>query len=110
MKIEQRVVEAVTVLELSDRLTAAVAAQLRAAVDDAIAAGADRIVLDLAQVPFIDSSGLGAVIGALKAARTAGGDLRLASAGDQVRQVLRLTNLDRVLRVYDDAGSAFDGD
>lgn len=63
-------------------------------------AGKPRIVVDLSAVDFIDSSGLGALIGGLKAARQEGGDLRIACAGDQVKAVLKLTNLDRILAPY----------
>jgi anti-anti-sigma factor len=66
-----------------------------------------KLAVDLSAVEFIDSSGLGALIGGLKAARTAGGDLRIAGATEQVVSVLRLTNLDKVLRVYDDPQSAY---
>jgi anti-sigma B factor antagonist len=110
MNIERRELGPVTVLGLEGRLTAAVAPQLRAEVSDLVAAERSSVVVDLAKVDFIDSSGLGALIGALKATRVAGGDLRIAAAGEQVRQVLRLTNLDRVLQVYPDAERAFDGD
>lgn len=109
MNIERRESAEAVVLEVEGRLTAAVAPQLRAEVSDLVAAGRTRLVVDLAKVDFIDSSGLGALIGALKATRVAGGDLRIAAAGEQVRQVLRLTNLDRVLHVYPDADGAFDG-
>ncbi|WZH38747.1 MAG: STAS domain-containing protein [Microbacterium enclense] len=109
MNIEQRDSANAVVLGVEGRLTAAVAPQLRAAVSDLVAGGRTRLVVDLAKVDFIDSSGLGALIGALKATRVAGGDLRIAAAGEQVRQVLRLTNLDRVLHVYSDAEGAFDG-
>ena len=70
---------------------------LKARIDDLVAAGRIRLVIDLHAVDFIDSSGLGALIGGLKTARQQGGDLRIAAAGDQVRAVLKLTNLDRIL-------------
>lgn len=73
---------------------------LKARVDDLVAAGKTRLVVDLHAVDFIDSSGLGALIGGLKSARQQGGDLRIAGAGDQVRAVLKLTNLDRILVPY----------
>jgi anti-sigma B factor antagonist len=63
-------------------------------------------VVDLSGVEFIDSSGLGALIGELKKARQAGGDLRISGVTDQVATVLRLTNLDRVLRPYADVQTA----
>ena len=68
-----------------------------------------RLVVDLGQVTFIDSSGLGALVGGLKAARVAGGDLRIARPGDQARTVLELTTLDRVLRPYPTVDEALAG-
>ncbi|MDQ1084549.1 MULTISPECIES: STAS domain-containing protein [Microbacterium] len=109
MNIERRDLTHAVVLEIEGRLTAAVAPQLRNEVADLVAAGRTNVAVDLAKVDFIDSSGLGALIGALKATRVAGGDLRIAAAGDQVKQVLRLTNLDKVLAMYPDAERAFDG-
>ena len=82
------------------RLTMVTAPDLRAAVSRAVTEGRARVVVDLSATEFIDSSGLGAVIGGLKTARQAGGDLRIAGAGEQVRMVLQLTNLDRVLRAH----------
>jgi len=73
---------------------------IKARIDDLVASGKARVVVDLHAVDFIDSSGLGALIGGLKAARQQGGDLRIAAAGDQVRAVLKLTNLDRILDPY----------
>ncbi len=90
------------------RFTASGTSQFRGAVDDLIADGSSRIVVDLGVTEFIDSSGLGALIGALKAARLAGGDLRLAAAPDAVKRVLSLTNLDRVLTMHPSSHAAFD--
>ncbi|WP_413319290.1 STAS domain-containing protein [Agrococcus sp. 1P02AA] len=92
------------------RLTAVGAPRVRQAVQDLIDAGSVRIVVDMARTEFVDSSGLGALIGALKAARLAGGDLRIAAVPDAVRTVLRLTNLDRVLHAHPTAEAAFDAD
>jgi anti-sigma B factor antagonist len=110
MEIGQRDHGDIVILDLDDRLTAAVAPRLRTVVADLVAAGRTRIAINLADVTFIDSSGLGALVGALKATRTAGGDLRIAAAATQVVQVLRLTNLDRVLQVHPTAEGAFDGE
>jgi anti-sigma B factor antagonist len=97
------------VVRLRGRLTMDNAAALRSTVTEALDAGRTRIVLDLSDCEFIDSSGLGAVIGGLKTARQAGGDLRIASLTAQVASVLQLTNLDRVLRPYDSVAGALGG-
>jgi anti-sigma B factor antagonist len=73
---------------------------LKARIEELVAAGKSRLVVDLHAVDFIDSSGLGALIGGLKSARQQGGDLRIAAPGEQVRAVLKLTNLDRILSPF----------
>ena len=90
------------------RLNMVSAKQLTEAVAGLIEAGVPRIVVDLAATEFMDSSGLGALIAGLKSTRQAGGDLRLARPSEQVRTVLSLTNLDRVLRARDTVDGAFD--
>jgi len=98
------------VIKPEGRLTAPAVPPLRKAVDELIAAGTVRLVIDLSSTDFIDSSGLGALIGGLKSARLAEGDLRIAGVTEPVRRVLKLTNLDRVLREHASAESAFDVD
>lgn len=96
----------VSVLSCQGRLTMTTAKALRETVETTVSKGSSRLVVDLSGVPFIDSSGLGVLIAGLKRARQAGGDLRIAGAGQQVTTVLGLTNLDRVLRPYADVESA----
>ena len=98
------------VIRPEGRLTATSVPQLRQAVDQLVVSGSARIVVDLSATEFVDSSGLGALIGGLKAARLAGGDLRIAAMTEPVRKVLKLTNLDRVLRDHPTPESAFDDD
>jgi anti-anti-sigma factor len=90
----------VAVLRPTGRLNMVAAPALRRQVEETVASGRSRIVVDLGEVTFIDSSGLGALVAGLKATRQAGGDLRIAAAPDQVTTVLRLTNLDRVLHAH----------
>jgi anti-anti-sigma factor len=92
------------VARLAGRLDAEVAAATREALAEAIAAH-PRLVVDLAAVDFADSSGLGVLVASLKTARKAGGDLALAAPGDQVRRLLRLTTLERVFLMLDDAAA-----
>ncbi len=83
------------------------APRLRTLINSHIAAGNSRISIDLTSVDFIDSSGLGALINALKVTRQASGDLRIAAPAEQVKLILSLTNLDRILKIYPDAETAF---
>lgn len=82
--------------------------RLRAAVDTAISEDADVVVLDLSGVSFMDSSGLGAVVGAMKACRQVERDLRVAGVSGRVADLMRLTQLDRVLELHGTVGDALD--
>ncbi len=99
----------VAVLHLDGRLNMVSAARLREAVTSTVAKGNTRIAVDLADVDFMDSSGLGALISGLKTARQAGGDLRIAAPSEQVKLVLQLTNMERVLLAHERAETAFSG-
>lgn len=108
MKIQTKVLGGgIAVLKLVGKLNMVSAPHLREEVHSCVTAGNSRVAVDLKDVDFIDSSGLGALINGLKATRQAGGDLRIAGPGEQVRMVLELTNIDRVLKAYDSAETAF---
>jgi len=95
------------IIRVDGRLNMVAAPGLRATVASAVSAGLSRLVVDLTNVTFMDSSGLGALIGALKTTRAAGGDLRIAGAGEQVSMVLQLSNVDRILKPYANPETAF---
>ena len=71
-----------------------------------ISAGAQNVVIDLSGVDFIDSTGLGVLMGAAKRVRSAGGDIRLVTAGSRLAELIELTRLDRVLDVFDSVSEA----
>ena len=99
----------VAVVTLTGRLDLLSAPQVKTRLAEEVAAGRKKIVVDLGDVSFIDSSGLGALIGGLKAARVAGGDLRIARATEQAQVILRLTTLDRVMKPYGGLDEALAG-
>jgi anti-sigma B factor antagonist len=88
----------VALIPLDGRLDFLSAEDARRRFDQAISAGTSRLVVDLSQVSFVDSSGLGALIGGLKLARGAGGDLWLVALTDQAQSLLKLTSLDKVFQ------------
>lgn len=92
------------------RLNMVVAPDVREQLHALVRSGKSKLVVDLSGVETIDSSGLGALISGLKAARQGGGDLRISSPSEQAQAVLELTNLNRVLKSFDSADVAFDGD
>ena len=96
--VEQR--RGVMVIAPRGRLDMASAPEFRESVKRLVEAGSNHLVVDLHEISFVDSSGLGAIVGGLKAARHAGGDLHIARANQQVLLVLDLTSLNRVLEPY----------
>ncbi len=107
MELRQKANGSYTEVLASGRLNMVSAPNLRAYIDEVVASGVNRIVVNLADTTFMDSSGLGALIGCLKAARQAGGDLRIAAVQPQVKMVLELTSMDRVLTSYVSGEAAF---
>ncbi|GAB2455986.1 STAS domain-containing protein [Xylanimonas ulmi] len=100
MEFQEHDAGAYVTLAPEGRLNLISAPPLKARVDDLVRDGRSHVVVDLGRVDHIDSSGLGALVGGLKSARQAGGELRIARAGEQVLAVLKLTNLDRILVPY----------
>lgn len=90
----------VVVARLTGRLDFSSAQAARGEFSDAITAGYPKLVIDLGKIEFVDSAGLGSLIGGMRRARQAGGDLRIANPNDQVKTLLSLTSLDQVLKVH----------
>lgn len=90
------------------RLNMVSARRLKELLSELVSDGTSRIVVDMAETTFLDSSGLGALIAGLKSARQAGGDLRIARPTASVQTVFQLTNLDKVLRARESVEGAFD--
>lgn len=87
------------------RIDAAVAIQFKDAVREMATEGPDRVVLDLTEVSFLDSSGLGALVASMK---QLGPDrsLELAGLSPAVKKVFRLTRMDSVFKVHSEAKDA----
>jgi anti-sigma B factor antagonist len=77
------------------------APQLRDRLYGVIADGVNHVVLDLEAMSFIDSTGLGVIVGTLKRLRQQGGDLVLRAPGRSTRKVLDITGLTQILEVID---------
>lgn len=98
-----------TVVSPTGRLDVAGAPALKEAISEVVKNGPPRVVIDLEGVSFVDSTGLGSVISALKQIRGNEGELRLAAPNQQVRVVLELTTLDRVFPYYATVEEALNG-
>ena len=107
LAIASREVDGVTVLGLSGRITLGEGSvQLRDAIRDLISEGQKGILLDLGDVNYIDSSGLGELVSAYTTARNQGATLKLLKLTKKVHDLLQLTKLYTVFDIYDDEASA----
>jgi anti-sigma B factor antagonist len=98
-----------TLVRVGGELDVATAPRLREQLLTAIADGGPHLVLDLGDVDFLDSTGLGVIVGVLKRARTLGGDLRLVCPTPAIRKVFEITALDRTMPLADTVDEALAG-
>lgn len=98
-----------TLIELSGEIDLAVVPDLVTEFEYATAQLSPFVVLDLNRVDFIDSSGLGALVMARRKAKELGGDVVLAGADQQMRELLSMTNLGELFSVHDSLDDAVAG-
>jgi anti-sigma B factor antagonist len=100
LSIHVHVVDDVQVFELTGSLDIATSPTVRAALTSASERGSHRLIVDLTGVEFLDSTGLGALIGAQRRAKEFGGEVRLVAKEGQILRLLRITGLLKVFAVY----------
>jgi anti-sigma B factor antagonist len=81
---------------------------LREAVKGLMAAGKKKVVLNMSNVTYIDSAGLGILVAAYVSAKTQGAMIRLCALGNKFREVLQITRLLTIFEVYDTPAAAID--
>lgn len=91
----------VTLFKVNGRVDSSNATQLGDAFNDRIANGTLNIVVDLEEVDYMSSGGLRELVAALKRVKKDGGDLRLCSPSQRVRDVLELAGLDSLFQIFD---------
>lgn len=101
--------ETAGVVRLSGVLDVRTAPSLRDQIRSLVSAGFRQLVVDLSEVDGIDSSGMSALIGGLRAARVAGGDFRIAQPAEPIRGLLRRSSLDAILTPYPSVEDALAG-
>lgn len=103
LSIGTREVSHVTILDLSGRIVLGDEIDdLRSAIRNLIDEGKKKIILNLAEVDYLDSSGVGALVGGFTAVRNAGGELKLLNLSQKVHDVLHVTKLYTVFDIRDD--------
>ena len=107
MKASNRQVDGVTVVDLSGRITLGEGSVvLRDTVRELIGKGDKKILLNLGDVTYIDSSGIGELVSAFTTVRNQGGELKLLNLTKKVHDLLQITKLYTVFDVKDDETSA----
>lgn len=90
------------VIQPSGRLDVMTAADFRGQVNDIVSVPnpPKHLLVDLNKVTFMDSSGLGALVSALKAMRNSNGDMSICGANDQVEMLFELTSMTKIFKIY----------
>jgi anti-sigma B factor antagonist len=108
MDIEVTAAPRATVVAPKGDLDMAVADELRRTLTTLIDGKQARLVLELSHVTYIDSSGLGALVAAMKHARGVGGDIRLCALQPDVHAIFEMTRLARIMDIHASRAEALD--
>jgi anti-sigma B factor antagonist len=107
MKASNRQVDGVTVVDMSGRITLGEGSVvLRDTIRDLVGKGQKKILLNLGDVTYIDSSGIGELVSAFTAVRREGGELKLLNLTKKVHDLLQITKLYTVFDIKDDEAAA----
>jgi len=107
MKTSTRQVDGVTIVDLSGRITLGEGSVvLRDQIRDLLNKGTKKILLNLGDVSYIDSSGIGELVSAYTTVRNQGGELKLLNLTKKVHDLLQITKLYTVFDIKDDEATA----
>lgn len=106
MTIAERQAGTITVLDLSGKITLEDSGQLKGKVTSLFGAGHKQVILNLAGVSYIDSAGLGEMVGCHTTAQREQGAIKLANLGKKSKDLLAMTKLIMVFDVYDTESEA----
>jgi anti-sigma B factor antagonist len=107
LRLTDRNVDGVDVLDIEGRIVLGEESNsFREKVKSLLAAGKKKIVLNLQNVTYIDSSGLGTLVATYHSARSQGATLKLANLGSKFKEVLQVTKLMTVFDTYDNEAAA----
>jgi anti-sigma B factor antagonist len=107
MKVVIRQVDGITILDLSGRITLGEGSiTLRDSIHEVLAKGSKKILLNLGDTSYIDSSGIGELVSAFTSVKNAGGELKLLNLTKKVHDLLQITKLYTVFDIWDNEASA----
>jgi anti-sigma B factor antagonist len=107
LKVKERQSEGITILDFSGRIILGKeTALMRDSILDLVARGRKNIVLNLGEVPYIDSTGIGELVSALQVVRNAGGDLKLLNLTRKVHNMVEVVKLGSIFELFEDEAAA----
>jgi anti-sigma B factor antagonist len=107
VKLSTRQVGDVTVIDAAGRITLGEGTSaLRDAIRDSLGAGHKKVLLNLGEVNYIDSSGIGELVSAFTTVTNQGGQLKLLNLSKRIQDLLQITKLYTVFEVHDDEAAA----
>ncbi len=104
MVIEEK--NGIIIIVIEERLDVLLAPTLKDSMKDLVEQGKTKVIIDLAQTKFIDSSGCGALVASLRSLIKSKGDMKIASPSPQAKSLFELTRLHRVFEIYDNLEAA----
>jgi len=106
LTLATRELDNATVVAVGGEIDVYTAPKLRDKITELVAAGSYDLVIDLEAVEFLDSTGLGVLVGGLKKVRAHDGQLRLVCTQDRLLKIFRITGLAKVFDIHDTAEAA----
>jgi anti-sigma B factor antagonist len=106
LRLNERMIAGVTILDLEGRLTFTAGAEMGRRVQALLVGGTTQLVLNLEDVSYIDSAGLGAMVEAFTVARHKAVRLKLLNPTERTRHLLEITGLARIVETFDSEAAA----
>ncbi|MEP6525743.1 MAG: STAS domain-containing protein [Nocardioidaceae bacterium] len=106
LSLNTRTVGDRTVVEVGGEIDVYTAPKLREALIELVQGGTFNIVVDMEQVEFLDSTGLGVLVGGLKRVRSHDGSMTLVCTQERLLKIFRITGLTRVFEIHPDVDAA----
>ncbi|HEX9313272.1 MAG TPA: STAS domain-containing protein [Actinomycetota bacterium] len=106
LDVETGTVGDASLLSLRGEIDVYTAPRLRQAIIDLVEGGATRIVVDMEKVDFLDSTGLGVLVGGLKRVRVKEGSLSIVTTQDKILKIFDITGLNRVFDIHPSVDAA----
>jgi anti-sigma B factor antagonist len=110
LTLTTREVDGTTIVAVGGEIDVYTAPKLRDKITELVAAGEHNLVVDLEAVEFLDSTGLGVLVGGLKKVRAHDGSLQLVCTQDRLLKIFRITGLAKVFAIHSSAEAAIAND